>query len=441
MTAPATSDVIVIGAGIVGVCCGLYLQRSGLRVVLIDRQDPGLGCSFGNAGNLTSAACVPAALPGIVRRLPAMLLDKEGPLKVRLREIPRLLPWLKQFAEASRPEAVEEIADARQSLMSKLDEAYAPLIAEAGAGDLLTPSGLLFVYESDAGFRGAQYGIGLRRARGNRIDILSGDEARELEPSLAPSIRHAFYLPAVGHTTNPLRFTQTLANLFVRNGGTILRETVTEFIFGDRGPEHVVTDRTEHPLGRVVIAAGVWSRHLAAMLGTNVPLEAERGYHVMVPDSGVSLRVSLASGERNVAMTDMEGGLRVSGIAEYAGDSPPDYRLADLVLRHARVVLPGLCGEATSRWMGHRPALPDSKPVIGRSARHQNVFFAFGHFHNGLGLGAITGKLIAELVSGRTPSVDLTPFRPQRFHERRKRTVHDDMRLKGEENERAKQSS
>jgi D-amino-acid dehydrogenase len=410
-------DTIVIGGGIVGVCSALYLQQEGLRVAIIERHKVGEGCSFGNAGNLTSGACVPAALPGLLRKLPRMLFDADGPVKVRPRDLPRLWPWFRYFAAASRPAAVEAISDARHSLMSRLDEAYAPLITEAGACELIKRSGLMFVFESDAGFADAQFGIELRRRRGVPIMLLSGDEAREIEPALSPSIKHAFYLPAVAHTVNPLRLTRSLVELFVRKGGKVTRAEVTDFLFegGDRrflilkGGDRLAFDQA-------LVAAGVWSRELAARLGLALPLEAERGYHVMLPKSGLSLRVSLASGERAVAVTEMEDGIRASGIAEFGGTaSPPDYQHADLVLRHARKILPALGAEPTSRWMGHRPAFPDSKPVIGRAPEYPSIYFAFGHYHNGLGLAAITGKLVAELMTGRKPAIDLAPFRPDRF--------------------------
>jgi D-amino-acid dehydrogenase len=245
---------------------------------------------------------------------------------------------------------------------------------------------------------------------------LDGNEARQIEPALSPAVTRAIYIPRLAHVVDPLRLTQALARNFERRGGEIVRASVGGFEIGPDGPRKIVTDRGSLDASRIVISAGVWSRPLAAQLGTDVPLEAERGYHVMFPEQETKLRVAVMSADRYIAITHMVEGIRASGIAEFAApEAPPDMRNARLVRRLAQGLIPRLGGEPTSEWMGPRPSHPDSKPVIGRSPRFANVYFAFGHDHIGLGLGGITGKLIGELVAGRPPSVDLAPFRPDRF--------------------------
>lgn len=408
-------ETIVIGAGIVGICSALYLRRAGLAVTVIDRAGVGEGCSFGNAGNITPTGCAPAALPGILGRLPAMLRDPDGPLKVRLRDMPRLWPWFRRFVAASNPKSVEQIADARQNLLQRLDQAYAPLIRDAGAEPLIRRAGLLFVYDEEAGFAAAQYGLALRRSRGIAFAVLSGDEARELEPALAPTIQRAVHFPNSGHTTDPFRLAQAFGQLFVRSGGRIVRDEVTGFGMRDGKACSVTTSRGELPFAQALIAAGIGSRPLAARLGLKLPLEAERGYHVMFEKAGLSLRLPIVSATRSIAITEMDEGIRATGMAEFAGEAPPDYRYAELVLRNARRIVPGLPASAQSRWMGHRPAFPDSKPAIGRIHGHPSVYLATGHGPDGLALAAITGKVIAELMTGQPPDVLLEPFRPDRF--------------------------
>ena len=406
----------VIGAGLVGVCCALYLQREGFKVRLVEKGEPGKGASFGNAGSFGTASCVPFSMPGILKKVPKMLLDPESPLKLRWGHVPSALPWFLSSISNSRRERVEEIAAARNSLLLKVHEVYAPLIEGAGAQQWVKGDGLLMTFESEAAFVGAAYGLELRRRHGVHMDILDGNEARQIEPALAQSVVRAVSLPDVHRTIDPWRLCDALAKDFVRRGGEIVNAEARGFEVGGNGPTRIVTDKGPLDVEAVVIAAGVWSRPLAAQLGTAVPLEAERGYHVMFGNPGFGLRRAITSVDRSISLADMHEGIRASGMAEFAApDAEPDMRNADIVMRHARALLPGLKGEPASRWMGPRPSHPDSKPVIGRSPRHRDVYFAFGHDHLGLTMAGITGKLIAELATGKPASVDLAPFRPDRF--------------------------
>ena len=415
-SASVDGHVTVVGAGIVGTCCALYLQRQGFDVTLFDRNGPGEGASLGNAGSLGVASIPPGSMPGLIWKLPAMLTGPLTPLVVDRLYMLRAMPWFLRYLWNSRRAKVERIADARNALLSRLVEAYEPLLADAGAEDLVTHQGKLHVYERADGLARSAYALEMRRRRGVKIQELSGDEAREMEPALSPAIECAAFFPDVRTVVNPLRLVQVFARHFVRRGGTLLRETVRGFEIGADGPGRMMTDAGGHDVDKVVIAAGAWSKSLAAEMGSKLPLEAERGYHTMITDPGVEIGVSITSNERYVVLTPMEHGLRVSGIAQFSGlHSEPDYGLADRVLENARLIVPGLDGQAASQWAGPRPSLPDSLPVIGPSPRVPKVYFAFGHDHVGLATGAITGKLIGELVAGRPPSVDLAPYRADRF--------------------------
>jgi D-amino-acid dehydrogenase len=410
------NSVTVVGAGLVGVCCALHLQREGFKVRLVEKGEPGKGASFGNAGSFGTASCVPFALPGIVRKVPKMLLDSESPLKLRWSHVPRALPWFMASIANSRRERVEEIASARHSLLEHVHEGYRPLIEDAGAEQWVKDDGLLMTFESEEAFQGAAYALDIRRRHGVHMDVLDGNEARQIEPALATSVVKAVSLPDVHRTIDPFRLCSALAADFVRRGGEIVNAEVRGFEIGSDGPTKIVTERETLDVETVVIAAGVWSRPLAEQLGTKVPLEAERGYHVMFANPGFGLRRAITSVDRSISLADMHDGIRASGCAEFAApDAAPDYRNADMVMRHAKQLLPGLKGEPASKWMGPRPSHPDSKPVIDRSPRHSNVFFAFGHDHLGLTMAGITGKLVAELASGKPTTVDLAPFRADRF--------------------------
>ena len=409
-------SITVIGAGIVGVCCALHLQREGFTVRLVEKGEPGMMASFGNSGSFGTASCVPFALPGVLKKVPKMLFDFESPLKLRWSHVPKALPFFLRLIEASRPSRVEEIATARNSLLVHTHAGYAPLIEGADASKWVDHNGLMMVFESDAAFEGATYALDLRRRHGVHMDILDGNEARQMEPALAKSVIKAVSLPDVSRTIDPFRLTESLAQDFLRRGGEIVNAEVRGFEIGSEGPPKILTDRGPLDVEQVVLAAGVWSRPLARQLGTSVPLEAERGYHVMFANQDFALKRALVSADRSVSLAHMHEGIRATGVAEFAApDAPPDMRIADMVMRHARQLVPGLTGEPASRWMGPRPSHPDSKPVIGRSPRHRNVFFAFGHDHLGLTMAGITGKLVAELATGKPTTVDLAPFRPDRF--------------------------
>ena len=406
----------VIGAGLVGVCCALHLQREGFTVRLVDKGAPGMKASFGNSGSFGTASCVPFALPGVLKKVPKMLFDSTSPLKLRWGHVPKALPFFLRLVAASRPSRVEEIARARNSLLVHTHAGYAPLIEGADAGQWVSDDGLLMTFESEEAFANAAYALDLRRRNGVHMDILDGNEARQMEPALSRKVIKAVSLPDVHRTIDPWRLCDALARDFVRRGGEIVAAEVRGFEIGADGPNRIVTDRGPLDVDRLVIAAGVWSRPLAEQLGTSVPLEAERGYHVMFGPQEFGLKRALVSADRSVSLAHMHEGIRATGVAEFAGpDAPPDMRIADRVMRHARELVPGLKGEAASKWMGPRPSHPDSKPVIGRSPRHGNVYFAFGHDHLGLTMAGITGKLVAELATGRPTTVDLQPFRPDRF--------------------------
>ncbi len=420
MTSPKEAadgrTVLVIGAGIVGVCTALYLQREGFKVTLIDRNDPGEAASFGNSGSLGTASVPPIGMPGTLAKVPKMLFDPLHALVLPWWYLPRSWRWFLHFSRNSRRDRVEVLAEARQRLLSHTYEAFDPLFKDAGAEDLMQRVGRLEIYESEASFADASYGFELRRRHGVPMREMNGDEMREMEPDLGPGAVRGMLYTAVSHTVSPLRLTQVLFNHFIASGGTFLKEAVTGFDIGPDGPRQVLTDAGGHKVDLVVLAAGVWSRELARQLGTRVLMESERGYHSVIPDPGVNLKLAVVAADRNVAITPMEDGLRLGTMAEFCGvDGRADYERAERIYKTATGILPGLKTEGGTRWHGPRPSTPDSVPVIGRSPHHPSVLFAFGHGHLGLTMAAFTGQLIVDLAVGREPAIDLTPYRPDRF--------------------------
>jgi D-amino-acid dehydrogenase len=411
-----TQRVAVIGAGVVGLACASYLQMQGQRVTLIDPRAPGEYCSFGNAGCFSRGSCVPLGLPGIWKQVPGWLLDRNGPLHIPLRYVPYVAPWLWRFQRSTSMARVNAIADALHALLTVTLDKWRPLAARAGVPELIRQDGYAFAYESEAGFAADAPGREIRRRHGVAIDVLTGAEIREYDPVLSPGITHLVRLPEQGHCPNPLRLSRALARRLHDGGATFVQASATGFDIVDGNVARVITDASAVETDAVVVAAGAHSKALSAQLGSAVPLETERGYHLMVASPSVLPRAPVASGERKYFVTPMEDGLRIAGTVELAGlDAPPNYARADALLGHARRLLPGLDGTAVSRWMGHRPSLPDSLPVIGRAVRTSNAWLAFGHGHVGLTAAAPTGEIIADLIAGRTPFLDIRPFSADRF--------------------------
>lgn len=406
----------MLGAGIVGVCTALALQREGWTVTLVDRDEPGRGCSFGHAGIIHSGGCIPLATPGILGAVPGMLLDPEGPLVVRWRHLPRLLPWLVRLMAASRGARVEAACKALAPLALASREAYVPVLKEAGADDLMRPRGELSVYRTRKALEAAAWEMNVRRGFGVRVEQFEGDALRELEPALSPAYRYAHYLPASAFVVNPLRLVGSLAALLVRKGGRIMRAEVRGARPDGAGGAVLATAEGELRAENLAICAGAFSRPFAASFGARVPLETLRGYHIMVPSGTVRLNGVVIDGALHFGVTPMEEGIRVAGLIELASlDAPPRYERADLFLKLAGELIPGFPPQAISRWMGHRPGMPDSIPVIGRSAFHRNVYFAFGHGQLGLTFGAVTGRLVADLAAGRANAIDTAPYRAERW--------------------------
>ena len=408
--------VAVVGAGVVGLACAAELQRRGHAVTLIDPRPPGEYCSFGNAGCLSLASFVPLGLPGAWRKVPGWLLDPAGPLSIRPGYAHRAAPWLWKLHRSTSLERVNRIADALKPLLGRSIEKWRSLAQWAGVPELIRQDGYAFAYESEAGYRGDQLGRDLRTARGVRIDVLSGGEVREFDPALSPAITHLVVMPEQGHVPNPLRLSRALAERLRMGGARFVAQAARDFELSSGRVSRVVTDGGSVEADAIVIAAGAHSAALSSRLGSRVPLETERGYHVMMKMPSVTPRVPVCSGEGKFFMTPMEGGLRVAGTVEFAGlDALPDFERAERLLPAAKRLLPGLDHGEVDRWMGHRPSLPDSLPVVGRSARAANAFFAFGHGHVGLTAAAPTADIVASLVAGETPYMDVTPFAADRF--------------------------
>ena len=411
-----SGQALVIGGGIVGVCCAYALVRRGFAVTLLEKDEPGRAASFGNSASIGLASVPPLGMPGMLRSAPRMLLDPQHALVVRWRGLHRSLPWLLRFARTLDPTRVEAIAGARAALLSHAAGAYEDLLAEIGRPELIYANGQIAAYGSDASFAAAQPALAMRRRHGVAMHEMAGAALRELEPALSERAVRGVYFPSVRTVTEPITLTRAILEAFLAAGGTVRRTAVLGFERSAQGTvERVVTDQGALPCGVVVLAAGAWSARLARELGDKVSVMAERGYHVMLPKPDPAPRLSLLAGDENVSISTLDSGLRMTTMAEFTDiEAPPDHERALRVFRRAAGLLRGVSMDVQSRWMGSRPSTPDSLPVIGRSPSAGNVIYAFGHGHLGLTFGAVTSALVAQLARGETPNFDIAPYRPGR---------------------------
>lgn len=407
----------VIGAGIVGMSAALYLQRDGHEVTVLDPREPGTVTSFGSSGGIITSAVRPTSTPDVLRQVPAMLLDPRSAVRIRWRYLPRLMPWLVRFLLAARTSAVEKCAAALAAILASANHAHRELVELAGVSDVVRPVGWVRVYESEAGFARSALDRALMARHGIRFDILNADALRRLEPHLARRYVRGLFHAESGFACDPGRLIDGHARHFLRSGGLLLRQSVRaiEPLTG-RG----VRLHAEGSLGEfdgVIVCAGAWSGRFAAAIGDRVSLDTERGYHLTIdPGSAGPLSRPVVFPERQFVLAPMPDGVRLTSGVELAGlAAPPDFTRIQRLLPVARQALPGLSDRVSRQWMGHRPSTPDSLPVIGRSPRCGSVVYAFGHGHLGLTLGPITGRLVASLIGGRTPEIDMAPYRPDRF--------------------------
>ena len=408
-------SVMVIGAGIVGTATALWLAKDGHKVTLVDRRQPGTATSFGNAGSIAMSSVYPVSAPGNWKQVPQMILDPFSPLALKPGHLIKMLPFVAKFLAAAAK--TEELSIQLRSLTAEAGAAHNQLMREHKIDGIVKPVGWLKVYKNETSFAKTALERETQAARGVLGETLNADELRQLEPNLSPDYTIGYFQPDNGFVTSPIALTTAYAEAFRAIGGTILHEQVIRMETGPRGVSKVVTDLGMHTPDEVVICAGAYSKTLATPLGLNILLEAERGYHVNLAHEGEHLlRRPTTLGEFGLVLAPMRDGMRLTSGSEFnAVDAPPDFRRIRRLIPEARKALPGLDGEVTREWVGNRPSTPDSLPILGRSEQLPNLTFNVGHGHIGLTLSARTGRLVADLISGRTPGIDLSAFRAERF--------------------------
>jgi len=404
--------IAVAGGGVVGLSCAFALAARGHEVALFD-PTPGRGTSWGNAGGITPGWVAPLATYSTLRAVPSMLTDPLSPLAIRPAYLPALLPWLLRFALSAR--RAEDMSKALAALTLSSMEDWREFASEAGVDHLIRAQGLLYVYASQASRDGAEAAHAFRRRRGVTLEEFDAPALRRFAPMLSENYRHAVYAPGAGHFADPGALCDGLAAAFLAKGGRIERAKIVDVAPISDGIA-LVTENGLFHAKQFVLALGANSQTLATKLGARVPLDVERGYHAHLPAPGVELPAQMIDGEGKYAVTSMNTGLRLAGTVEFAGlAAPPDMRRAEMLIGHAKALLPGLNAGDASFWMGFRPSLPDGLPVLGRSPASPKAILAFGHAHLGTTLAAITAKIVAALIEDRDPGIDLRPYDPLRF--------------------------
>jgi glycine/D-amino acid oxidase-like deaminating enzyme len=408
--------IVVIGAGVVGLSTALYLRRSGRDVTIIDPLPPPGGASYGNAGMISADTSVPIALPGMLRKVPSWLTDPLGPLAVRPSYFPKALPWLMRWIAASRMPRVLEISDAMRALHKDAFLCWKELLGPQNFADLVRPAGQVHVWETDAETPGAALERRLRERQGIASQALTSDDLRQMFPGISTAVRRGVLVPGNGYTVSPQRIVQTLHRLFLEAGGRVVPENVMKIMPREDGGYDLMTNVGFHTVQQIVVAAGAWSLRLLEPLGVSVPLEAERGYHVMLPTPNVSLTTTLSNKSRSFGVTPMEQGLRVAGTVEIAGlDAPPDERRAKALLANVRTMFPDVNTDGHRFWMGFRPSTPDSLPIVGEVAGRPGLFLAVGHGHFGMTGGPPSGRLLSQLINHQPTAFNAAAYGPQRF--------------------------
>lgn len=408
-----STEIAIIGAGVIGLAIAERLVAEGREVVLVDPDEPGMGASYGNAGTIADYAVDPVGTPAVLRALPSLMFNRNSPLSIRQAALPSLAPWLARFLRQSLPGPARRNAAALATVLHEAGPLWHDLALRVSGAGILQHRGCLYLYQTPAALAAAKAQMARRRALGVKVDLLGADDLARLEPSLPPMAGAAFFPQAIFLNDPGRMMTLIAAHLQPQVRHIRARaDKITRQIIG------VSVEGTGLRLHarRVIIAAGAHSRALAAQAGDRVPLDTERGYHVEWDMPTARLTRPACPTARGFYLCPMDGRLRVAGTVELGGlTAPPSpHRIARLV-EGARAIFPDLPKVPDRTWLGFRPSLPDSLPVIGPSRGGAEVIHAFGHGHLGVTMAPVTARIVADLIAERAPHIDLTPVLPTRF--------------------------
>ncbi|WP_439109736.1 NAD(P)/FAD-dependent oxidoreductase [Lentibacter sp.] len=410
-----SEHVVIVGAGIVGAATAIWLRRAGLEVTLLDKGKPGMGASYGNGCILASASVVPVTGPGLIKKGPAYLADPNFPLFMRWSYVPKLIPWLVKYMSHANENDTRRISKGLTTIVGDSLEQHQALTAGTDAAKWVQQSSYSFAYADKAAFEADAFTWQLRREAGFVPELIEGHAVQEVEPILGPQSKLLAVLQNHGFILNPASYVQDLVKLLEDMGGTFVQAEVKDFELSGGQVSAVDTSAGRIHCDKAVVSSGVWSKPLMAKLGLNVPLEAERGYHIVFKDPSQRPNNPMMLAAGKFVATAMDQGLRCAGIVEFGGLSEtPSKAPLKLLRRKVQEFFPDLTFASEEEWLGFRPAPTDSLPLIGE-LNNSGVFTAFGHHHIGLTGGAKTGRLVADMITKNHSNHDMRPFEPMRF--------------------------
>ena len=416
MDAKMPQSTIVVGAGVIGAAIAFDLQKRGRNVTLIDRDAPGRGASFGNMASIAVTEFMPVARPSIWRQIPGWMTDPEGPIRIAPTYMPRLTPWFIRFLAASRPSTVHRLEAAGAALCERSLADTRALLSELDMSEQLSETGCLSLYSDESEFQADAERIQMLDRFGFDYEILDAPSIHAREPEITDAIRKAVLLPDNRTLADPYLMVLRLVERLTSMGGRTRRNAVVGFERSDRITGVRLEDGSTLQADEVVLCAGAFTARLSKLLGESMPLETERGYHTQIMAPGISMTHSIIWPAKAFMVSPTAGGIRVGGTVEMAGlDAPPDFHRAKITVRRAREALPNLKVESFTEWMGHRPAFPDTIPVMSASAKTAGVFYATGHGHLGLTYAATCAGLMGDLITGKSSEIDPKPYRIDRF--------------------------
>jgi len=412
---PQHLKIIVIGAGICGLSSAIWLRRAGHDVTLIDKDHPGAGASYGNAGLLAQWGIVPINTPGLARTGLKYLFDPNAPLFMQWAHFPRLIPWLMKLMSHANDRGVQHMAGALHTLLNDSLSQHQALTRGTSAAKWVTQSDFLYAYANRAGFEADSYSWAKRRDVGYDVEVIEGAAVQEVEPILGPNVGCLALTKGHGHILNPGAYMQALADVLVEEGGTYRQAEVQDFTLSDGKITAVQTSQGSLPCDHAVLAAGIWSKPLMKKLGLRVPLDVERGHHLQFTNPSQKPNTPMMIAKGKFVATPMEMGLRCAGTVELGGlDAAPSKAPLELIRKGTKWAFPDLTYDGVEEWVGFRPSTPDSLPLIGEIGG-TGVHAAFGHQHIGLTGGPKTGRWVADLISGKRLNEDLAGFDANRF--------------------------
>ena len=408
--------IIVIGAGIVGVSTAIWLQRSGFKVTIIDQKGPATGASHGNAGILAASSIIPVPNPSLIKKLPFYLLSKDSPVFFKMSYLPQMFPFLMSYLSKSNLREVNKYAERMTPLIFDTVCQHKSLAKGTGAEKFISYQDYCFGYETEKNFLNDKKVWKLRQKHGLPFEVVNGNEFSNFDPFYKDLFDVIVKCKNHGKINDPGLYVKTLCDHFLSQGGELIISKVNDISSKNLNDVIVKIESDSLIANKIVVATGAWSKKILKKFKIKMPLESERGYHVEYVEPNFYPKVPMMLTSKKFVITPMDGRIRVAGLVEFAGlkalkRKPP----LNLLKNKIKVLFPNLKCKEKIEWLGHRPALVDSLPMLGYLDKNKQILVAFGHQHLGLTAGAKTGRIVSDLIIGNDIKLKISNYRPNRF--------------------------